>query len=432
MGYALAQIFVVGYDGFPAGDTFKSRMLASHLDVLEKNAFGNFRQLLEDVSLNLAMGYYLSHRNNVKADYPNNDRSKPPLRVPDENYAREVMQLFSIGLHELNMDGTLKLKDGHPIPSYNQNDVLGMARVFTGLVPQRNADKTQKENSPMVMVDTRHSPEEKRFLGVTIPANTNGNTTLRIALDTLFKHPNTAPFISKQLIQRLVTSNPSPAYVKRVAEKFVNNGQGVRGDMKAVIDAILRDEEARSDGTTTTAAAANGWGKLREPVLRYTIMTRNFGGSFSGTLWKVGDLSDPGTELGQSPGRSPSVFNFYRPDYVPPNSPFSKAGLVAPEMQITTETSVAGYVNFMQRQLIDPDGEVKLNFNAELALVDDVPALVQRLNRRLTNESMSPETQASITNAVNAMPSDNAAQKLNRVRTAVLLTVASPEYLVQK
>jgi uncharacterized protein (DUF1800 family) len=238
-----------------------------------------------------------------------------------------VMQLFTIGLVELNADGTRRLTDGQPKETYGEADVRGLARVFTGWDFVSKTNNPDWPRTPMQHIASRHSLEEKRFLGVTVPPNTDGPASLRIALDTLFNHPNTAPFISRQLIQRLVTSNPSPAYVGRVSAKFADNGQGVRGDMKAVVEAVLNDTEARTPRNITQPAPS--WGKLREPVLRYTTFARNFGGTFNGEIWRIGPLSDPATALGQSPLRSPSVFNFYRPGYVPPNTSIARAKLVA-------------------------------------------------------------------------------------------------------
>jgi uncharacterized protein (DUF1800 family) len=429
VGYALSQIMVVSMEGLASGGTNNARLAAGYVDVLEKGAFGNFRQLLEDVTLAPAMGYYLSSRGNRKADYPNNDATKPPTRVPDENYAREVMQLFTLGLYDLNADGTRKLTNGQPTESYGEDDVRGLARVFTGwdFVARTNPEW---QRTPMQHIASRHSPEEKKFLGVTIPANTDGPASLRIALDALFNHPNTAPFISKQLIQRLVTSNPSAAYVGRVSATFSDNGQGVRGDMKAVVEAVLNDTEARTPLNITQPAPS--WGKLREPVLRYTTFARNFGGTFSGEIWRIGSLADPATALGQSPLHSPSVFNFYRPGYVPPNTGIARANLVAPEFQISTDTSLPGYVNFMQKQLVTPNGALLFNYDAELALAADPSALVAWLDRRLTNTAMSSGTREEIVATVTALPAGTAAQNLARVRTAILMTLAAPEYIVQK
>jgi uncharacterized protein (DUF1800 family) len=435
VGYALSQIMVVSMEGLASGGTNNPLLAAGYLDVLEAGAFGNFRQLIEAVSLNPAMGYYLSHRGNRRAEYPNNDPTQPPLRVPDENYAREVMQLFTIGLVDLNPDGTPKLDTttGLPRETYGEDDVRGLARVFTGwdFAPRSDPDWTRK---PMVHTASRHSPEAKSFLGVTIPANTDGPASLKIALDTLFNHPNTAPFISKQLIQRLVTSNPSKEYVARVSARFANNGQGVRGDMKAVVDAVLRDTEARSPLQITQPAA--GWGKLREPVLRYTTFARAFKVSNAGEIWRIPALSDPASGLGQSPLRSPSVFNFYRPGYVPPNTAIARASLVAPEFQISTDTSLPGYVNFMQRQLGNtPIGGLVFDYAAELALAADPAALADLLNRKLLNGAMNASTRSEIVATVAALPggtAGTAAQNLNRVRTAILMALAAPEFVVQK
>ncbi|MCH2222462.1 MAG: DUF1800 family protein, partial [Dechloromonas sp.] len=243
---------------------------ASFLDTLSQHAFGNFRDLLEAVTLHPAMGTYLSHLGNDKENTATG-------RMPDENYAREVMQLFTIGLWELNEDGTRRQQNGQDIPTYGQPEVMGMAKVFTGWSwagPDTNEGRwlgwvngvqTQPWDQPMQPYPQHHSTSEKRILrGVVIPAGTGPRESLEIALDTLFNHPNVGPFIGRQLIQRLVTSNPSPAYIARVARAFNNNGAGVRGDMKAVIRAVLLDPEARD-----AAKLADGnWGKLREPVVR--------------------------------------------------------------------------------------------------------------------------------------------------------------------
>jgi uncharacterized protein (DUF1800 family) len=432
VGYALSQIFVINIEPLGGNGGARSSKAAAFFDILERNAFGNFRTLLDEVSTSPAMGTYLTFAGNKKALYPGNDSTKEPLRVPDENYAREIMQLFTIGLYQLNQDGSLKLDaKGQAQETYDTTDVQGLARVFTGW----NYSSTNNPGwatARMNFSAANHSPEEKAFLGVTIPAGTGGPASLKTALDTLFNHPNVGPFIGKQLIQRLVTSNPSPAYVSRVAARFDNNGSGVRGDMKAVLDAVLRDKEARDPGANYVAGLAK-WGKLREPVLRFTTFARAFGVSDSSADgWTIRDLSDPATTLGQSPVRSPSVFNFYRPGYVPPNTSLASNKLVAPEFQITTETSIPGYVNFMSRQLSNGIGSVTYNFGAEAALAGDPAALVDRLNRRLTSSSMSQGTRDAIIAAVTAMPVSTAAQKLDRARQAILLTVISPEYLVDK
>ena len=296
------------------------------------------------------MGIYLSHLGNKKADALTG-------AVPDENYAREVMQLFTIGLIQLNIDGTPALVNGQPVETYTNADITGLARVFTGWswaatgttqrrvsglgwspIPaaHRQADEDVSAN---IM-----KPEAKAFLGITIPAGTSGEQSLTLALDRLFNHPNLCPFIGRQLIQRFVTSNPSAAYTGRVAAACVNNGQGARGDMKAIIRAILLDAEARD----ASKLADPQWGKVREPVLRLSNWARCFKATSTSGNWTIRNLDSASFSLGQQPWRAPSVFNFFRPGYVPPNTAIATAGLVAPEFQLIGETAVAGYTNYMQ------------------------------------------------------------------------------------
>jgi uncharacterized protein (DUF1800 family) len=337
---ALSEVLVTGIDGL-VGAPWKAFSGAAYADLLERNAFGNYRTLLQEMSTSAPMGMYLTFRGNRKANVAAGSS-------PDENYARELMQLFTIGLVQLEADGSAKLENGKTIDTYGQDDITGLARVFTGwdfdtststlVAPQ------EFQRTPMIQVPARHELGEKTFLGTTIPAGTDGVASLKLALDAIFAHPNVAPFVSRQLIQRLVTSNPSPAYVARVGAAFLSGGAAA-GDMKAVIKAILLDDEARNDAHLADAA----FGKLREPILRFVGWARAFGATSPSDAWAVGNTSDPATRLGQSPGRSASVFNFFRPGYVPPNSTLGAQSLVAPEFQITNESSVVGYVNLMQR-----------------------------------------------------------------------------------
>ncbi len=463
IAYALSQIMVVSMEGL-AGNGYQNPLLAAgYFDVLEKHAFGNFRALLKDVSLNPAMGMYLSHRGNQKALYDTDGITV--LRQPDENYAREVMQLFSIGLVQLYIDGTPKVDAaGAQIETYTTDDVMGLARVFTGWnweydtrdgsgtltgspggtsidgTPRGvNAVFCQCYRNPMVMVGANHAPEAKSFLGVTITAGTSGAASLETAIDTLFNHRNVGPFIGRQLIQRLVTSNPSPAYVQRVAQAFNNNGSGVRGDMKAVISQILRDPEARSPLRIT--APPPDWGKVREPVLRMTQLARLLGLNQNGLAWaatKSMNMNDPATQLGQSPLRSQSVFNFYRPGYVPPNSRVADAGLVGPEFQITTETSVPGVLNYLQTFMNNgapkTSGAVAIDFSPWLAMAAkaDPAELVSDLNLKLANGALSAHTQAAIGTALGTTAVKGSASQRTRVRAAMLMVLSSPEYIVQK
>lgn len=436
--YALSQIYVVSFQdstvsNFPRG-------VASYYDTLASNAFGNFRNLLEAVSLHPMMGIYLTSLRNQK---------ESGTRVPDENYAREVMQLLTIGLVQLNQDGSPKISNGKAIETYTSADITGMAKVFTGW-SWAGADKTDtrffggtpdpdRDWKPMQSYPKFHSTSDKNFLGVTIPAQTAANpeASLKIALDRLYNHENTGPFIGKQLIQRLVTSNPSPAYVSRVAAAFANNGQGVRGDMKAVIKAVLLDTEARTDLDGNNIIA----GKLREPVVRLANWMRSFGAKSASTRFLMSNLDDPLSALGQTPMRSPSVFNFYRPGYVPPNTSVAALSLVAPEFQITGETSVVGYLNFMRDVIPNGTGssrDVKADYTNLIALADTPDKLLDQISLLLTANQMSATLRNQILTAVNsvAIPTNSTtnadAARKNRVYLSIFLTMASPEYLTQK
>lgn len=420
---ALSEIFVVSSTNMSIPG--RCLAMAAYWDVLCTHALGNFRQLLEAITLNPAMGVYLNTKGNQKEDTASG-------RQPDENYAREVMQLFTIGLYELNTDGSLKLgSNGQPIETYDQASVTNLARVFTGWdFDARGATATNllQVKNPMTLNASRHSTLAASFLGTNVPANTDGVTALRIALDALFNHTNVAPFICRQLIQRLVTSNPSAAYVGRVAEVFNNNGSGTRGDLKAVVRAILLDTEARDD----TFMALPTWGKLREPMLRFVQWARTFKVNSASGDWKINDLSDPATRLGQSPLRAGSVFNFFRPGYVPPNTALATAGLVAPEFQLTNESTVAGYLNYMQVVLRTGILDVLPDYSAELALASDVTALTDRLNLLLCAGQLSATTLATIRTAISSINAGTSTGQANRVYAALLLTLASPQYLVQK
>lgn len=420
---ALSEFFVVSSNGVNISG--RSFAMAAYWDTLVANAFGNYRTLLEAITLNPAMGVYLNTRGNQKEDVTIG-------RQPDENYGREVMQLFTIGLYELNVDGSNKLgSTGQPIETYGQATVTNMARAFTGWdldTTGATATNLLQVKNPMRLIASRHSTLAATFFGTTIPANTDGTTALKTALDVLFNHANTGPFLSKQLIQRLVTSNPSPAYVGRVATVFNNNGAGTRGDLKAVVKAILLDTEARS------AASLSGttWGKLREPIVRFTQWARSFNATSNTGDWKIPDLTSDSTRLGQSPMRSGSVFNFFRPGYVPPNTALAPAALVAPEFQITNESTVAGYINFMQTTIQNGVADVVPNYNNELALVNDPVALVNRLNLILAAGQLSAASLSTISSAIASISTTTAAGQKNRVYAAVLLVMASPQYIAQK
>jgi uncharacterized protein (DUF1800 family) len=454
VAFALSQIMVISMQDSAVGN--EPRAVAAYLDMLADKGLGNYRDLLEGVSKHPLMGRYLSHLRNQKAD-PRTGR------VPDENYAREVMQLFSIGLHELNADGSQKLNGSTPIDTYGQDDIAGLAKVFTGWSyacpawPDNNCffggssggnSDPDRWFKPMLGYAQYHSVDAKTFLGKTIAAQTAADpaASLKDGLDTLANHPNVGPFIGKQLIQRLVTSNPSAAYVSAVSAAFDNNGQGVRGDMKHVVKTVLMHPEARTMSDRS--------GKVREPLLRMSAFLRAYGfGSDSGEF-RVGNTDNPGTSLGQTVLRSPSVFNFYRPGYVAPGTATASAGLVAPEMQILHETSASGYVNTVRDAVGSGVGpfsnttgvnrrDMQGNFSAELAMADKPTELVASVNSKLMFGAMpaalASEIEAGVASiaipVLNTAGSNQAAidsAKRNRVNAAIFLAMVSPEFQIQK
>jgi hypothetical protein len=315
-------------------------------------------------------------------------------------------------------------------------------------VSNRTIPSTVFTRIPMRLTPANHSTLAATFLGTTVPAGTDGVAALKAALDTLFNHPNVGPFFGKQMIQRMVTSNPSPAYVARVASAFNNNGAGVRGDLQAVFAAVLLDDEARGP----TGLTQNGFGKLREPMVRMVQWGRTFGINSARGSWKMGNTSNPATQLGQSPLRSPSVFNFFRPGYVPPSTALSAILTPAPEFQLVNESSVGGYLNFVQGVIRNgifvnaPDlpqsasnatngYDITASYAAELGLVLDAAALVKRLNLLLCAGQMSAANQTLIVTALNATAltaTSTESARRDRVGAAVLLVMASSEYLIQK
>ena len=435
---ALSEFFVVSLS--PIDGFYPPYVIAAYWDVLTANAFGNFRTLLERMTLNAAMGFFLNTKGNLKEDANG--------RQPDENYAREVMQLFTIGLHELNADGTPKLDaNNQPIETYGQGDITNLARVFTGYdwdyasngayftptpgKPWGQVPSTHFATNPMRFRAQDHSTAEVNFLGTNIPAGTAGPEALRIALDRLFNHDNTGPFFARQMIQRLVTSNPSPAYVGRVSAAFANNGAGVRGDLRAVWAAILTDDEARA----APSSANTFGGKLREPVVRFVQWARTVGTTSATGKYEIYDLSASDTNLGQSPLRSPSVFNFFRPGYVPPNTALAGAGKQAPEFQLLNESTTAGYINFMQWTTRGGFTDVKPTYAQLLPIAHDVPAVVSWLDLRLTANQMSADSLTIIRNLLGALgvtAASTESQKLDLLATGAWLMMCSPEYLVQK
>jgi uncharacterized protein (DUF1800 family) len=444
--YALSQLFVISSDNTTAIQSMP-RGEASYYDMLGNDAFGNFRQLLNDVTLSPMMGQFLSMLGNDKGNATTD---------PDENYAREVMQLFTVGLWQLNDDGSQQLDStGNPIPTYSNTDVMGLAAVFTGFswdIPGDDTDNAWsnccvyvgqgygEELLPMQSFPSHHSTVEKQFLGVTIPASSSADPggDLNLALDTLFNHPNLPAFFSKQMIQHLVTSNPSPAYINRVAQVFKNDGTGVRGNLQAVITAILLDAEARD---TATAIANPQYGKVREALLRYTEWARAFTAQSRTGSFNLGSTEDPIYGLGEMWLRSPTVFNWFSPGYTPPGTTIAAAGLLAPEMQMTNVSTVVGYINSMQSAIgssptSGPD--VFSSYATEMRLAATPDQLLDRINLLLMSGQMSSGLYNQILTAVAAIPIPTGDQNainaalLNRAQTAIYLTVASPDFAARQ
>jgi len=446
--FALSQITVIS--AADAGLQDSPHTIASYLDLLADNAFGNYRDILGAISTHPAMGQYLTARGN------RGDNG----RTPDENYAREIMQLFSIGLFELNMDGTQKMVNGAPVDTYDMDDIRGLAKVFTGWSwgNEGAADPSNGRFSgnpadpmrrviPMQFYRQYHSPDAKVFLTANIAAGTDGVTAMNTALDTLFNHPNVAPFIGRTLIQRLVTSNPSPQYIQRVANAFATGkyttatgnysvGSGQRGDLKATVAAVLLDAEARAAGNINQ----DDWGKLREPVLRIAALMRAFEATSQspGQQFRIGNIDN---QMFQTPMRSPTVFNFYRPGYVPPNTTLASKSLVAPEFQIANEVTVATYANTLQNWIPNGFGstatgqtgpDIRISATAARALATDVNKLVDHVSLMLTSNTMSTATRDSIRAAVGSISATGTNAVANRVNLALFMTMTSPDFLVQK
>ena len=457
MAFALSEILVVSNAG---GDelTDYPEAVSSYQDILIYHAFGNYRNLLEAVTYAPAMGFYLTYMGNMKGDDTTG-------RVPDENYARELLQLFTLGVVALNPDGSEQKDDnGNPIELYNNDDITGLARVFTGLDINYDAAEETGQHEfaiPMAVYPELHSEKDKTFLNTQIAAGTGAKQSISLALDHIFNHENLPPFIGKQLIQRLVTSNPSTGYVSRVATAFEQGqfllpngtlvGTKLRGDLTATLAAILFDSEA-------TGEQLNSTGKIREPILRFTQWARafevqNVTPEYQQRLWDT----SPASMLSQHPYGARSVFNFFRPGYAAPGTETAANGLVAPELQITNASSIPGYINFITfyiaslQQEVDvealqadfDDNNIPLDaknardsfftdYDKELALAGDVDALLQHLNILLSAEQLSSGTLTKIKNIVASVKEDDQDGYLLRVKVAILLVMTSPDYLVQK
>lgn len=440
VAFALSEIMVVSQQSVLQRFPFA---LADYYDTLARNAFGDFRTLMEAVTLHPAMGVYLSMLGNQKPDTARNIR-------PDENYARELMQLFTIGLVELNPDGTVREdQQGQAIPTYDQSVIEGFAHVYTGwnwagaTSFARARPTLENQVQPMQAYPEQHDTGAKKVLGypgaalTQIPSRDPADPArdLDDALDNVFNHPNVGPFIARQLIQRLVTSNPSPAYVQRVANVFANDGTGRRGNLGAVVRALLLDEEARTPPSAATA------GKLKEPLLRLTQLWRAYDGRSQSGRYGAQNLT---YAIGQGPLQAPSVFNFFSPGYAPAGE-IADQGLVAPEMQIATEylNTLVTNVLFAQtfcytsspvtgcpsvRPGLAPD-LVKIDVSAEAALAGDPAALVTRIADKLLGGRISDTLRTQAQQAVERAPATLGGLK---VAEALYLVVTSPEYALQR
>ncbi len=461
---ALSEIFVVS-EKSSLFDYAEGQV--DYYEMLYNNAFGNFRDLLYDVTVHPTMGFYLSHANNPK--------SNPTLnRYPDENYAREIMQLFTIGLYELNNDGSRKTTAaGDFIPTYDSEDVREFAKVFTGLAGadwSRHAyeagatawgpfnfgegiwatDLTQ----PLIMYEGWHEQGAKYLLnGQVVPSGQTGMQDVNNAIDNLYNHPNVGPFIGYKLIQRLVKSNPTPEYIERVSNIFNDNGQGIRGDMQAVIRAILMDSEARD----CSWLPVSHHGMLKEPIVRYTHACRAFNaynsfGRFYNSAWNFNRLQE------QHPLASPSVFNFFQPDYQPIGD-IADLSLFAPEFQIFNSSTSLNYVNLVHsmalwdwvfdefvewqpnhQNIVDAD-YTSLNLTDEFALITssnptildaELDQLLDRLDIILTHGNMSDRTRSVIKNAAMEYGTNQWASSEWIVRFAIYFTMISPDYAILK
>jgi len=486
VAFALSEIFVISdqntlINQHPEGEV-------TYYDILATNAFGNYRQLLEKVTLSTDMGVYLNMVSNPRADLSKN-------RHPDENYAREINQLFSVGLVMLNPDGSVQTSGGVPVPTYTQPVVTAFAHVFTGwnwasctsgnylTCGYQNGDFT----TPMVAFPAWHDDGsqpnndivDKQLLsyqnavngGLLVHGGTPA-TDLAFALDNIFNHPNVGPFISKQLIQRLVTSNPSPAYVQRITNVFNDNGSGVRGDLKAVVTAILLDTEARTGRLSKT----DSYGKLREPLLRMTHFWRATGAlhhcglnftsgtityhyanqpyRYAGYTTAYGTSDETyGSGVGQAVLDSPTVFNFFKPGFIP-SGEMAASGLLGPEFQIATDSLIVSSTNSLMSKSFngdltdtcdpgDTNGDIALNRAQDLALAgsasggaaDPANRLVDAYNQRFMSGQMSSFMRTTLLNYLNTISNANSGGedfRIARINRALLLISTSPEYLIQK
>ncbi len=423
LAFALLNILVVS--GVQANN---APQLVPYLQLMQKDAFGNFRQLLEDVTLNPTMGTYLNMVNN---DIANTTTGT----LPNENYAREILQLFSIGLNQLNQDGTLKLDaGGNPIPTYTQTTIQQFAKIFTGWTYPTKPGATLSKHNPtnfigqMVPFPSNHDNTTKTLLNAfVVPAGQGPAADLKMALDNIFTHPNVGPFICKQLIQRLVMSNPSPAYVSRVAGVFNNDGTGVRGNLAAVAVAILMDPEARAGDDPSSAAPING-GKLREPIFFLISTMRALGAQVNDT----NPLTGYATNLGQQLYFPPTVFNYFVPDYTIPQSFTGSNTLIGPEFQIQSPSNAVLRYNTVNSIVYGNLGAgAVVNLTPFANLGNNTPALYQAIANAFFYGQLPAALQNAMQTATNAITGTTAASMKARAQAALYLALSSGYYNVE-
>jgi len=432
MIFALSQIFVVSENGI----NVDARGFSGYHDMLGRNAFGNYRDLVANVTLNPVMGTYLSLRGSARAG------RNGGTGQPDENYAREVLQLFSIGLVELNIDGTPRLVNGEEVETYDQEDISNFARIYTGWDREGRTNFEGWETTELVPINGDpndwHDYESKvLFNDEVVAANLNMYDDLDEAMDSIFNHPNVGPFISKQLIQRFVSSNPSPAYVERVANVFNNNGSGVRGDLGAVIKAVLLDTESINSHTNMQS------GKMKEPLLRISQVWRAFEAD---SPVKYIRFAQPEVFTAQRPFGAPSVFNFYQPNYAPSGA-ITDAGLVAPEFNLLNDSTVltafdkfAEIADSSEVGNVDPFYTTSRNLPMTLdlrdakAIADDTNALLDFMNTRLFGGLLSADLRTIVSAHVDSLPQQDTVDENRelRVEEALILLTVSPEFSVQR
>ena len=464
MAWALSQIFVVNRDGQAFNNENHWLGLAIYYDIMVRNAFGNYRDVLGEVTASPIMGVFLSHLKNPK---PNGEL------LPDENYAREIMQLFSIGLYRLLETGEFERDgDGNTIETYTNEDIKQFARVFTGFTYNfTDYTNNNKFNSPrdlqreMQMYEAQHDTDPKTLLdGTVLGPNRPGMDDVNDTLDHLFNHQNTGPFMARLLIQRLVKSNPSKAYIRRVSRAFAGGNGTPRGDFKAVLKAILLDREVlnvtrfgRSRGGLRVVTRGTEHSRLREPIIRYTQVVRAFRGN---PIYPYVEGSDPPAEsrfmipvfnnlrdgTNQTPYRAPSVFNFYLPDYQPPTDILQyeasrripNGAIFAPEFQVATAVSMNKFANLIRGMVLSQrlnfglrgvTSRIELNFSDEIALAGSDPrALVQHLDLLLCNASMSDQAVNLLTAAI----TEETTNSTTRAEGAILAVLTSPFCAISK